>query len=51
MIDFGNLLRHAYHMTDVEIVWSIVRDHLPPLKSSVEQLIYASGDSDDASGR
>lgn len=30
MIDFGNLLRHAYHMTKAEIVWDIVQIHLPP---------------------
>src|SRR5258708_5342365 len=36
MIDFGNLLRHAYHTTKPEIVWDIVENHLPPLKSLVE---------------
>jgi uncharacterized protein with HEPN domain len=29
MVDFGNRLRHAYHATDVSIVWEIVQDHLP----------------------
>lgn len=43
MTDFGNQLRHAYHATDVDIVWNIVRNHLPPLKSFVERRIRASG--------
>ena len=42
MIDFGNLLRHAYHTTDVEIVWDIIQNHLPPLGSFVEHRIRAS---------
>jgi uncharacterized protein with HEPN domain len=43
MIDFGNLLRHAYHTTKPEIVWDIIQNHLPPLKSFVERRIRASG--------
>jgi uncharacterized protein with HEPN domain len=42
MVDFGNRLRHAYHATDVSIVWEIVQDHLPPLKSFVERRIRSS---------
>jgi len=42
MVDFGNQLRHAYHATDVNIVWNIVQNHLPPLKSFVETRIRAS---------
>jgi uncharacterized protein with HEPN domain len=42
MIDFGNLLRHAYHTTDVGMVWDIVRNHLPPLKSVAERRIRAA---------
>jgi uncharacterized protein with HEPN domain len=37
MIDFGNLLRRAYHTTQAEIVWDIVRNHLPPWKLFVER--------------
>jgi len=33
MIDFGNVLRHAYHAIKVEIVWDIVQKDLPALKS------------------
>jgi uncharacterized protein with HEPN domain len=43
MIDFGNLLRHAYHMTKAEIVWDIIQIHLPPLKSCAERHIRESG--------
>jgi uncharacterized protein with HEPN domain len=41
MIDFGNLLRHAYHMTYADVVWDIVQNHLPLLKSFVQRLIGA----------
>jgi uncharacterized protein with HEPN domain len=34
MVDFGNRLRHAYHATDINIVWDIVQNHLPPLNLS-----------------
>ena len=43
MNDFANLLRHAYHSTNVDIVWDIIHTHLPPLKSFVELHIRASG--------
>jgi uncharacterized protein with HEPN domain len=33
MIDFGNVLRHAYHAIRVDIVWDIVQHDLPALKS------------------
>jgi len=35
MADFGNVLRHAYHSTDVATVWDIVQNDLPPLKAFV----------------
>ena len=37
IIDFGNVLRHAYHTTNVDIVWDIILVHLPPLKSFAER--------------
>jgi uncharacterized protein with HEPN domain len=43
MIDFGNLLRHAYHRTKAEVVWDVIENELPPLKSAVERRIHASG--------
>jgi uncharacterized protein with HEPN domain len=42
MTDFGNLLRHAYHITNVIIVWDIIQNHQPSLKSFVERRIAAS---------
>lgn len=33
IVDFGNVLRHAYHMTRAERVWAIIEEHLPPLKA------------------
>jgi len=33
MIDFGNVLRHAYHAIRVDIVWDVVQNDLPTLKS------------------
>jgi uncharacterized protein with HEPN domain len=41
MVDFGNRLRHAYHATDVAIVWDILQNHLPILKSFVERRVHA----------
>jgi uncharacterized protein with HEPN domain len=41
MNDFANLLRHAYHSTNVEIVWDIIQNHLPRLKAFVELQIRA----------
>jgi uncharacterized protein with HEPN domain len=42
MVDFGNLLRHAYHSTRAEIVWDVIQGDLPPMKSFVERHIEAS---------
>ena len=35
MIDFGNLLRHAYHTTDAAKVWDIAQNELPALETFV----------------
>lgn len=35
MIDFGNLLRHAYHTTDAAKVWDIAHNELPALERFV----------------
>ena len=43
MNDFANLLRHPYHATKVDIVWDIIQNHLPPLKSFVELQTRAPG--------
>ena len=39
MNDFANLLRHAYHETNVETVWDVIQSHLPPLQAFVEMQI------------
>jgi uncharacterized protein with HEPN domain len=38
MNDFANVLRHAYHATKVDIVWDIVKIHLPPLLKAFVEL-------------
>ena len=43
MTNFANLLRHAYHSTRVDVVWDIIQNHLPPLKSLVDNHIRAGG--------
>jgi uncharacterized protein with HEPN domain len=42
MVDFGNRLRHACQATDVNMVWDIVQNHLPSLKSFVERRIHGT---------
>lgn len=36
--DLGNWLRHAYHRTDVDLLWAMVEDDLEPLNSFIEEL-------------
>jgi uncharacterized protein with HEPN domain len=43
MIDFGNLLRHAYHRVDSSLLWLTAERDLPPLKAFVERIIRESG--------
>jgi len=43
MTDFGNVLRHAYHSTRPDGIWAIIQDHIPALKSFVEQRIREGG--------
>ena len=42
MVDFGNVLRHADHATDVEMVWGIIQNDLAPLKAFVIRKIASS---------
>lgn len=35
----GDLLRHAYHRIDDELVWDSVTRELPPLKTSVKKAL------------
>jgi uncharacterized protein with HEPN domain len=43
MNNFGNRLRHAYHETDVAVVWDIIQNHLPQLNSFVKRHIQTGG--------
>jgi uncharacterized protein with HEPN domain len=42
MVNFGNMLRHAYHRTDAQIVFGIVSRDLPPLKAFVAEMMRQS---------
>jgi uncharacterized protein YutE (UPF0331/DUF86 family) len=44
MVDFGNLLRHAYHRVDPQIVFDIAARDLPSLKTFAERIIRESDD-------
>ena len=44
--DLGNILRHAYHATDPEIIWNIAQNDLVPLQAFVERVIH----EEDANG-
>ena len=39
MVNLGNLLRHAYHLTDLHILFRIAKSDLPPLKAFVERIL------------
>ena len=39
IVDQRNLIIHAYDSINNEIIWSVVVNHLPLLKSEVEQLL------------
>jgi uncharacterized protein with HEPN domain len=41
MVDFGNLLRHAYQSTKTEFVWDIIQNDLPTLKAFAERSIQS----------
>ena len=39
IVNFRNRLIHAYDSLDNSIIWAIIKRHLNPLKSEVQQLI------------
>ena len=41
IIGFRNILAHGYDVVDSLLVWSIVNDHLPILKSDVDTLLQS----------
>ena len=44
MADLGNLLRHAYHGLNPEILWGIIENDLKPLKAFAERAMREDGD-------
>jgi uncharacterized protein with HEPN domain len=38
----GNLLRHAYHRIDDQIVWNTVKDELPPMREVILKVLRAN---------
>jgi uncharacterized protein with HEPN domain len=41
--DLGNRLRHAYHDTDPDIIWSIAKNDLAPLQAFAEKVTREEG--------
>ncbi|WP_186767221.1 HepT-like ribonuclease domain-containing protein [Devosia ginsengisoli] len=37
--DLGNILRHAYHMTDLPALWRIYQQDLDPLEAVVKAML------------
>lgn len=35
----GNILRHAYHRVDDELIWNTVKDELPPMRQAILKAI------------
>jgi uncharacterized protein with HEPN domain len=35
----GNIIRHEYHRVDPAVIWTVVSDDLPVLKSAVQKLL------------
>lgn len=47
MGDLGNVLRHAYHRTDVRALWSVYEDDLDPLEAAVDDMLAVHDRSDE----
>jgi uncharacterized protein with HEPN domain len=45
--DLGNVLRHAYHRTDVRALWLVYEDDLDPLEAAVDAMLAAHDGQDD----
>jgi uncharacterized protein with HEPN domain len=39
--DLGNALRHAYHRTDLKLLWSIYQNDLGPLEAAIDAMLAA----------
>ena len=38
LADLGNWLRHAYHRTDADLLWDMIKDDLPPLETFIRTI-------------
>jgi uncharacterized protein with HEPN domain len=41
--DLGNILRHAYHDTNPDIIWRIAKNDLAPLQAFAEKVMREEG--------
>jgi uncharacterized protein with HEPN domain len=39
--DLGNVLRHAYHRTDLLLLWSVYENDLGPLETAIDAILAA----------
>ena len=44
--EIGNVLRHGYRLVDHAAIWSVVHDHLPALRTAIEQMLREVGASE-----
>jgi uncharacterized protein with HEPN domain len=35
----GNIIRHEYHRVEPNVIWTVVRDDLPVLKSALQKML------------
>jgi uncharacterized protein with HEPN domain len=38
----GNILRHAYHRVDDELIWNTAKDELPPIRQAILKALNTS---------
>lgn len=44
---FRNVIAHRYLSLDLDVVWNVVEQHLPDLKSSIEEILSSSDSEND----
>jgi uncharacterized protein with HEPN domain len=47
IVGFRNILAHGYDIVDPELVWDVIANHLPALKTTVETLQAISSSESD----
>lgn len=52
IIGLRNRMTHAYFLVDYELIWEIVQNNLPDLKTRIKEMLsgFAEGDVDDGGG-